>query len=73
MPLVERKSGAFRDWTEDDEQAELSLPLPPGTVKKDIVCVLTGESLTVRQAKLGTTLLRIEPLYGVAVPEESTW
>ena len=73
MPLVERKSGAFRDWTEDDEQAELSLPLPQGTVKKDIVCVLTGESLTVRQAKLGTTLLRIEPLCGVAVPEESTW
>jgi hypothetical protein len=73
MPYVERKAGMFRDWTEDHEQAEIRLPLPPGTVKKDIVLVLTAEKLDVRHVKLKKTLLLADPLAGIAVPEESTW
>lgn len=73
MPYSERKTGAFRDWTEDHEHAELTLPLPTGTIKKELVVILTAESLQVRHTKLGKTLLRVEPFAGVAVPEESTW
>ena len=52
-----------------DSEIELSLPLPKGTVKKDVVVVLTAESIKVRHTKLGKTLLHINPLSGVAVPE----
>lgn len=73
MPYCERKVGKFREWTEDHEQAEITLPLPPGTTKKELVCVINAESLLVRHVKSGKTLLKAEPLAGLAIPEESTW
>ena len=71
--VTDRKRGAFRDWTEDDGVAELTLPLPAGSVKKDIVCIITAEALTVRHVPTKQVLLRAEPLSGPAVSEESTW
>jgi len=73
MPYCERKGGAFRDWTEDDQAAELTLPLPADTVKKELVCIITADSLHVRHARLQKTLLRAEPLSGPVLAEESTW
>jgi len=67
------KGGAFRDWQENDEDASITLPLPVDTSKKDLVCVITAESLHVRHARLQLTLLRAEPLGGPIIPEESTW
>ena len=69
MPYCERKVGAFREWTEDHEQAEIALPLPPGTTKKDLVCVIGERSLIVKDVNQGITLLNADPLAGLAVPE----
>ena len=71
--IAARKSGAFRDWKEDAETAEIFLPLPPDTAKKDLICVITADKLHVRHAPSRTTLLRAEPLAGPVVSEESTW
>ena len=73
MPYEPNKRGVFRDWTEDDEGADLFVPLPPGTVKKDLVCVITSEKLVVRHARLQKMLLCAEPLAGPVDPEQSTW
>ena len=71
--VTDRKKGAFRDWKEDDEQAELFLPLPANTTKKEVVCTITSTALHVRHVRLGKTLLRAEPLAGLVNEEESTW
>jgi len=73
MPYCERKSGPFQDWTEDDAQAELFLPIPADSIKKDIICVITADKLLVKHLKLGETLLHAEPLSGPVLAEESTW
>lgn len=67
------KVGPFRDWTEDDEQVEIMLPLPQGTVKKELVVIIEAEMLNVRHTRLQKTLLRASPLAGPVVSEESTW
>ena len=52
--------------------AELTLPLPAGTVKKaEIVCIITAESLHVRHVSQQKTLLRAEPLSGPVIAEAS--
>mmetsp|Transcript_32805 Transcript_32805/g.65298 ORF Transcript_32805/g.65298 Transcript_32805/m.65298 type:complete len:255 (-) Transcript_32805:183-947(-) len=72
--VTDHKTGCFRDWKEDDEVADVTLPLPTGTVKKaDIVCIITAESLHVRHVGQQKTLLRAEPLAGPVIAEESTW
>ena len=71
--VTDRKQGAFRDWKEDDEQAEIFLPLPANTSKKELAVVLTAEALHVRHTRLQKTLLRAEPLAGLVNTEESTW
>lgn len=71
--VVARKSGAFTDWKEDDEVAELFLPLPEGTVKKDLMVVIAADKLLVRTVKSALTLLRAEPLAGGVFVDESTW
>ena len=68
-----RHTGAFREWDEDDEGVEIMLPLPPDTVKQELVCVITADSLHVRHTRLQTSLLVAQPLTGPVVPEESTW
>lgn len=67
------KVGPFRDWTEDDEMVEIMLPLPPDTVKKELVCVIEPEMLSIRHTRLQKTLLCASPLAGPVVSEESTW
>ena len=67
------KVGAFRDWDENDEAVEIFLPLPPGTVKKELVCVIAADSLTVRHTRLQQTLLLASPLAGPVMSDESTW
>ena len=73
MPFSESKSGAFWDWKEDDAQVELWVPIPPDTIKKDVVCVISADHLVVKHTKLGKTLLHCEPLSGPVNAEESTW
>jgi hypothetical protein len=72
-PTTATKSGAFRDWKEDAETAEIFLPLPPDTVKKDLVCIITADRLHIRHVRTQQTLLRAEPLAGPIVSEDSTW
>lgn len=67
------KVGAFRDWEENDEAVEIFLPLPPATVKKELVCVIMADSLTVRHTRLQQTLLLASPLAGPVMSDESTW
>ena len=38
------KVGAFRDWKEDDELCEIFLPVPAGTLKADLVVVVTSRN-----------------------------
>jgi chemotaxis protein histidine kinase CheA len=71
--VTDRKRGAFRDWKEDDEVAEIFLPLPANTIKKEITCTITATSLHVEHIRLGKTLLKAEPLAGLVNEEESTW
>jgi len=73
LALTAPKTGAFRDWKEDHEVAEIFLPLPADTLKKDIACVIHADKLLVRHVGLGKTLLHAEPLAGLLVPDESTW
>jgi len=70
---VDRKTGPFQDWSEDDAQAELWLPLPPGTVKKDLIVVITAEKIHIKHICDDQMLLHAEPLRGPVVAEESTW
>ncbi|KAL3896037.1 MAG: hypothetical protein SGPRY_013364, partial [Prymnesium sp.] len=67
------KVGAFHDWNEDVETAEIFLPLPEGTKKKELVCSIHADKLIILHKPLGKTLLRAEPLAGLVVPAESTW
>ena len=71
--LAAKKTGAFRDWKEDDEVSEIFLPLPAGTSKKELVCIITPDKLNIRHVRLGQTLLHVDPLAGPVNPEESTW
>jgi len=74
MPMpTDKKAGAFRDWTEDEQQVDLQLPLPPDTQKKDIAVVITKTSLVVRHVRTQQVLLRAEPLSGPLVVEDSMW
>ena len=73
MVVTNKKAGAFRDWTEDDQQVELQLPLPPNTQKKDVVCVINKTTLVVRHVPTQQTLLRADPLSGPLIAEDSTW
>ena len=73
MPFADRKTGAFREWKEDDEVAEITLPLPPGTTKRELVCVITADGLHMRHVRRTKPLLRVQPLAGPVIPEESTW
>jgi len=74
MPMpTDKKAGAFRDWTEDEQQVDLQLPLPPDTQKKDIAVVITKTSLVVRHVRTQQMLLHAEPLSGPLVVEDSMW
>ena len=74
MPFPsEHKVGAFRDWKEDDELCEIFLPVPAGTLKADLVVVVTSETIRVRHVKLQKTLLCADPLAGPVQADESTW
>ena len=74
MPFpTDSKVGLFRDWKEDDEACEIFLPVPAGTLKADLVVVITSETIHVRHVKLQKTLLRADPLAGPIQAEESTW
>lgn len=65
-------TGAFREWKEDFETVEIFLPLPPATAKRELVCVITPDSLHISTV-FCTTLLVAQPLAGPVIPEESTW
>ena len=71
--VTDHKTGAFQDWTEDHEVVDITLPIPAGTTKKQLVCKITSDSLHVRHLGSDTTLLRAEPLGGPIDAEESTW
>ena len=71
--VTARKSGAFTDWKEDDQVAEIFLPLPEGTVKKDLLVVIAADKLVVRLMRSQQTLLRADPLAGGVDVDESTW
>jgi hypothetical protein len=71
--VTDRKTGAFQDWTEDQDTAELFLPLPRETLKKELVCTITADKLHVWHSRLKQTLLKVEPLAGLIHSEESTW
>lgn len=73
LRLTAPKVGAFHDWNEDVETAEIFLPLPEGTKKKELVCSIHADKLIILHKPLGKTLLRAEPLAGLVVPAESTW
>ena len=65
-------TGAFREWKEDFETVEIFLPLPPATCKRELVCVITPDSLNIRHTRQAS-LLVAQPLAGPVIPEESTW
>lgn len=68
------KDGAFVNWTEDEESAELRLPLPPGTRKHDLKAVITPTSLSVAlRGDASKPLLDISPLRARIVSNETTW
>lgn len=68
------REGAFHNWTEDEEAAELRLPLPPGTRKQDLKAVVTPTSLSVAlRGDPAKSLLEISPLRGRIVSDETTW
>jgi hypothetical protein len=66
-------TGAFREWKEDFETVEILLPLPPATAKRELVCVITPDSLHIRHTRLQASLLVAQPLTGPVIAEESTW
>ena len=68
---TEEKWGVFQEWTEDEETVDITLPLPPGTTKKDIQCKITADTLVVTSGE--KLLLRAIPLGGPVDPMESTW
>ena len=65
-------TGAFREWKEDFETVEIFLPLPPATCKRELVCVITPDSLNIWHTR-HASLLVAQPLAGPVIPEESTW
>lgn len=68
---TEEKWGVFQEWTEDEETVDITLPLPPGTTKKDVQCKITADTLVVTSGE--KLLLRAIPLGGPVDPMESTW
>ena len=40
--VTDHKTGAFQDWTEDHEVVDITLPIPAGTTKKQLVCKITS-------------------------------
>jgi hypothetical protein len=75
-PVLERvsapKEGSFTNWTDNREQAELSLPLPHGTSRRDLIVLISSSSLSVRHRHVGL-LLEATPLANLVVADESTW
>ena len=51
-------TGAFREWKEDFETVEIFLPLPPATCKRELVCVITPDSLNIRHTRHASLLVR---------------
>lgn len=71
--IAQNKTGAFTNWTEDEEAAELRLPLPEGTGKHDLKVVITPTSLSVTLRSDSKPLLVVNPLAARVVSDETTW
>ncbi|KAG8464277.1 hypothetical protein KFE25_003340 [Diacronema lutheri] len=75
-PVLQRvsapKEGAFTNWTDNREQVELSLPLPHGTTRRDVIVLIGPHSLSVRHRHVGL-LLEATPLAQLVIADESTW
>lgn len=75
-PVLQRvnapKEGSFTNWTDNREQVELSLPLPLGTTRRDLIVLISPNSLSIRHRHVGL-LLEATPLARLVVADESTW
>ena len=69
---ADTKVGALRTWKDTDGlEVEIMLPLPPGTIKKDLRVKVNNTKLLV--AAGDRRLLFVDPLYDENVVDEMVW
>ena len=66
------KNGPLTSWLDTDgAEVEITLPLPPGTTKKDLRIKSSTSKLLVADGE--RRLLFVDPLYDEVVPDEMVW